>query len=96
MKMKTGNEIESKGSITFCRVNLWDCLPQDARDAESLPGSKKRLNYTSSRALDCQSPRYFFKWVKLEGTFSWLPFPIIFLVIPLSMDDLARALGSVT
>ena len=85
----------SKGSFTFCRVNLWDCLPQDARDAESLPASNKRLHYMSSEVLDCQSPRYFFKWVKSEGIFPRQPFPITFLVIPMSVDSLARTLGSV-
>lgn len=85
-----------KGGITFCRVNLWDCLPQDARDTQSLPGPPKRLNYVSSEVLDLQSPLYFFKWVKLEGAFPQQPFPTTFLVIPVSMDDLSRALGCTT
>lgn len=43
-----------KGSIAFCRMKPWDCLPWDARDAESLHGFKKRLlNCRSSEVLDC-------------------------------------------
>lgn len=66
----------SKGGITFCRVNLWDCLLWDAMDAESLPAPKKKLIYLSSEVLDCQSPHYIFKWVKLQGTFPCKPYPV--------------------
>lgn len=77
-----------KGSIAFSRMNPWDCLPWDARDADILHGSKTRfLNCRSSEVLDCQGSLL---WVKLEGTFPRQSLnPKTFLVIPVPMDDLS-------